>query len=665
MIDVEETDVCYVLSFTYHPEIVADVRVIPGRRFDPDTKRWRIPLTRRRDVERLVGKWNTGGGTADTKAVVAEPYVSPDTVYPTCTRSAPWAHQLTYLRYMWNKQGTLVHLAAGSGKSKVLIDYCLNHPGVERVLIVCPLPFVSGWPHMWETHGGRPVSLVALGSLAGTVVRKRGLAEACLAAARRENRLAVVVVNYESIWRGSEDIHVQRDGAGNGNLIVKAPKHKDVVSHLRRMGLKPGTEVWTSPFSPALEEDLARLRTWWHTRTGKGGDLQTLGDWAFAANFDVVACDEIQRLRGQGSEQSTYMAQLARQVPVRIGLSGTPFPESPLDAYGVCRFLDPTLFPSSYGAFERHYAIKGGYGNYQVLGYIRQAELQEKIATLKIDVAPSGYDLPPSQDIQVPLILPEKVRRLYGQLDGDLYARLDAGEITIAHAGVAITRLQQVTSGYLPLETSKEEETEDHGHSGGAGNDDCEHAAHSGALGSALGGAVGAVGTHNGHSGGHSQRHLERLHEAKADALAALFDSTPLTEPWVVFARFHYDLARIHEVAAACGRTSKEISGRPGRPAMALDAGVWRPGPETVLVVQGESGVEGIDLTRACRVVYYSHCWQLGKYEQSRARILRAGQTRPCFFYHLTVQDTVDEQIQHALASKKGVLELLLASRKG
>ena len=53
------------------------------------------------------------------------------------------------------------------------------------------------------------------------------------------------------------------------------------------------------------------------------------------------------------------MAQLARQVPVRIGLSGTPFPESPLDAYGVCRFLDPTLFPSSYGAFERHYAIKG------------------------------------------------------------------------------------------------------------------------------------------------------------------------------------------------------------------------------------------------------------------------------------------------------------------
>ena len=70
-----------------------------------------------------------------------------------------------------------------------------------------------------------------------------------------------------------------------------------------------------------------------------------------------------------------------------------------------------------------------------MLGYIRQAELQEKIATLKIDVAPSGYDLPPSQDIQVPLILPEKVRRLYGQLDGDLYARLDAGEITIAHAG--------------------------------------------------------------------------------------------------------------------------------------------------------------------------------------------------------------------------------------
>ena len=109
----------------------------------------------------------------------------------------------------------------------------------------------------------------------------------------------------------------------------------------------------------------------------------------------------------------------------------------------------------------------------------------------------------------------------------------------------------------------------------------------------------------------------------------------------------------------------KKSQADPDVPPWPLTPGCGAPGPETVLVVQGESGVEGIDLTRACRVVYYSHCWQLGKYEQSRARILRAGQTRPCFFYHLTVQDTVDEQIQHALASKKGVLELLLASRKG
>ena len=263
MIDVEETDVCYVLSFTYHPEIVADVRVIPGRRFDPTRSAGASLLTRRRDVERLVGKWNTGGGTADTKAVVAEPYVSPDTVYPTCTRSAPWAHQLTYLRYMWNKQGTLVQPGRRQRKvqspDRLLPESSWGRACLNRLSAPLCLRLAA---YVGDTRG-RPVSLVALGSLAGTVVRKRGLAEACLAAARRENRLAVVVVNYESIWRGSEDIHVQRDGAGNGNLIVKAPKHKDVVSHLRRMGLKPGTEVWTSPFSPALEEDLARLRTWW------------------------------------------------------------------------------------------------------------------------------------------------------------------------------------------------------------------------------------------------------------------------------------------------------------------------------------------------------------------------------------------------------------------
>ena len=78
-------------------------------------------------------------------------------------------------------------------------------------------------------------------------------------------------------------------------------------------------------------------------------------------------------------------------------------------------------------------------------------------------------------------------------------------------------------------------------------------------------------------------------------------------------------------------------------------------------MVQGQSGVEGLDLTRACRGVYYSYVWELGKYEQSGARILRAGQTKPCTFYHLVCEDTVDESIRRALEGKKRVIEALMA----
>ncbi len=340
-----------------------------------------------------------------------------------------------------------------------------------------------------------------------------------------------------------------------------------------------------------------------------------MADFLLDAQFDVVGYDEVQRLRGAQTRVSKFAHRLGASIPVRIGLSGTPFPETPMDPFGVCRALDASVFGTSFHRYESHYAVKGGYGNFKVLYYINQNELKAKIDTLRFTMEPEGYELPPEQDIVIPLIFPPKIQKLYKTLASDLYAKVETGEVTLANAATAFTQLQRLCSGALPIENVEGEKT------------------------------------------------LTPIHTLKQDALRDLLDSFPPTQSVVVVCRFHYDLSAVHKIATEVGRVSAEVSGRHGRPPAHIDGGVW-VGSETVLAVQGSSGVEGLDLTRAHVMCYYSYTLELGKYEQARARIRRAGQSEPCTYYHLVVQSGIDQKIQVLLEKKQHVLKGLLAGER-
>ncbi len=184
------------LIFKYNKELVEEVKLIPGRKFDGERKLWKVPLTQRRAVQRLIEKYD-GKQIAHEQVPIADQESS--TVYPTCTRSQPWPHQLAGFQRAWNSEALLLHLDLGSGKSKIIIDYCLNKPDIRRVLVVCPLSVVAVWPFQFETHGGKPVVMAALNS--GTVEDKLKRAQLVFAEAARRSMIAVVVINYDSLWR--------------------------------------------------------------------------------------------------------------------------------------------------------------------------------------------------------------------------------------------------------------------------------------------------------------------------------------------------------------------------------------------------------------------------------------------------------------------------------
>jgi SNF2 family DNA or RNA helicase len=211
--------------------------------------------------------------------------------------------------------------------------------------------------------------------------------------------------------------------------------------------------------------------------------------------------------------------------------------------------------------------------------------------------------------------LSNSARKTYTTLYRDMVADVGSGKVTVVNALTRLLRLQQITSGFLPVEDE-----------GGTTN-------------------------------------LQQIDTSKQELLADLLEDLPAHEPLVVFFRFTHDADSIRQKVEAAGRRYYELSGRINQ----LED--WKtecPGdlPAGVIAVQIRAGGAGVDLTRACYCAYYSLGFSLGDYDQSRRRINRPGQTRPVRFYHLIANGTVDEDVYAALKAKTDVVNHIVDGMK-
>ncbi len=337
------------------------------------------------------------------------------------------------------------------------------------------------------------------------------------------------------------------------------------------------------------------------------------GKWALEQSWDLVVLDESHRVKAHNSKVSKFAAKLGRQARRRLCLTGTPMPHSPLDLFGQYRFLDAGMFGTSWYHFRNRYARTDNPAIPQmVTGYQNEAELEQRFAMLAYRCEASDVlDLPDKMHHVLPVTLGAKAAKAYREMERELIAEIEGGECTAANALVRVVRLQQVTSGYLPLDDS--------------------------------------------------ERKVE-IDSAKEEALADLLEDLGPGEPVVVFCKFRHDLDRTQRVAEKLGRRYAELSGRRRD---GLSAAATMAPEAQVLGAQIASGGVGIDLTRARYAVYYSQVYSLGDYEQSLARLHRPGATRTVHYYHLIAEGTVDRAIYRALERRRDDVETILEALKG
>jgi len=467
------------------------------------------------------------------------------------SKTVPWEHQV---KAWWKAKSYLnfyFAIAMGGGKSKLAIDYATAFDA-KKILILCPKNVLisSVWNNQFTEHSFNHVKVIS--PTKGSVKKKTEFIESQLNAADLNGHRIAVIINYDSFWRPP---------------------------------LGPDYNARNKIINPGL---LAKHQ------------------------WDLFICDEIHRIKDPGGKASWGALRIGKSAKRKLGLSGTPFPNSPNDIYAQFRFLDKSIYGSSFQVFRNEYNIMGGYQNKQVVGYKNLDDLNKKFYSIayrikKEEALPNL--IPPDHQTRICQLNPD-TRKLYDEFDKELVAEIkelkkqgatNKAILSAPNTLVKLLRLAQLAGGFI-----KDNE----------GN-----------------------------------KHI--IDDNKLNIVKEIIEDIG-DEPVVIFCRFTNEIERLIKMLEGMGKKVSELSGR------RHDITEWQNGKTDILTAQIQAGSEGIDLTRSCYCIFFSIGYSLGVYDQACAREDRPGQKYKVTFFHIIAEKTVDEKIKKAIDKKIDIVECIL-----
>lgn len=314
---------------------------------------------------------------------------------------------------------------------------------------------------------------------------------------------------------------------------------------------------------------------------------------------DTLVWDELSTAKNPNSRRVNSLRPFLDKFPNRIGMTGTPVPNTYLDLFAQIRLLDDgkrlgrsvtlfrsTWFDSDYMGYK--YTIKPG----------AKEIIDAKIADLAIVLRSEDHlDVPTVSTQDTMITLPPEARSAYDTLEKEFLLEMDKSNIVAPSAAALATKLLQITGGAVYGE----------------------------------------------------ERVVNHVHDAKINALVKLRKAHG-DEPMLVLSGFRHEAERIL-AALPCARRFHED-----------DMDKWRAGEIRTWVAHHASLSHGIDgIQDSCRVaVWVTPTWSNESYIQTNARLIRTGQTRETVIHRLIASDTIDEAVIEALRTKSDTQSGLL-----
>lgn len=135
----------------------------------------------------------------------------------------------------------------------------------------------------------------------------------------------------------------------------------------------------------------------------------------------------------------------------------------------------------------------------------------------------------------------------------------------------------------------------------------------------------------------------------KLSALGDLLSSTD--DRIIIFYNFVNELTSIIDILG--DRPYSVINGN------TKDLSAYEKFENSVIMVQYQAGAMGLNLQLANKIVYFTPPLSSELFEQSKKRIHRIGQTRPCFYYYLLCRSSIEEKIYRTLKMRRDYTEAL------
>lgn len=333
----------------------------------------------------------------------------------------------------------------------------------------------------------------------------------------------------------------------------------------------------------------------------------------------MLVVDESHDFRSPGSKRTKRARSLKRYCKVRRILTGTAVSNSPLAAYSQFELLDDhALGFENFADFEGHFAYyvqertKGG-RSYERLDHYRNLDdLQGRMArwasvVLREDVD----DMPDLVMDERTVTLPERLMDAYRTLVKEMILELeDGGEVEAVDGGARLVKLQQMLGGFV----------------------------------------VDVDG---------------QVRELVADEdnprLQAMLDEVRSSDRKViVWCKYREDIRRVVRALAKEGIRCVEYHGAVHSQAkrqQAIDAFNGDPGVR-VFVGQPKAGGQGLDLSAADLILWYSHTFDLIERDQANERATQIG-GKTVTIKDFVTPGTVDEYILSNLSEKRSVSESL------
>lgn len=333
----------------------------------------------------------------------------------------------------------------------------------------------------------------------------------------------------------------------------------------------------------------------------------------------MLVVDESHDFRSPGSKRTKRARSLKRYCRVRRILTGTAVSNSPLAAYSQFELLeDKALGFDTFADFEGHYAYyvqertKGGRSYDRLDHYRNLDDLQERMARWSSVVLREDVDdMPELVMDERTVALPERLMEAYRTLVKEMILELeDGGEVEAVDGGARLVKLQQMLGGFV----------------------------------------VDVDG-----------QVRELVPDDDNPRLQAMLDEVRSSDRKViVWCKYREDIRRVVRTLTKEGIRCVEYHGAVHSQAkrqQAIDAFNSDPGVR-VFVGQPKAGGQGLDLSAADLILWYSHTFDLIERDQANERATQIG-GRTVTIKDFVTPGTVDEYILANLGEKRSVSESL------